>query len=327
MELRVQTEAPTVFASGLPLTSDGQFEVGAKFFDDLSPSLFGAVRLHELKVGGARIDVAIAPERYRVSDDAIVGWIRRGADAVTAYFGRFPVDHVLVHVRPRGNDSRGGGMTLGYGGAAIFVPLAPDATAKQLEEDWVVPHEMVHLAMPNVPWRHQWLEEGLATYVEPLARIRSKELSADQVWAEMLAGMPQGLPEKGDEGLDHTNTWGRTYWGGALFFLLADVQIRTESKGKLGLEDALKGVLAAGGSIRQQWAVRDVLKVADKAIGMNVLGPLYDKMKDSTVAEDLPALWRRLGVRRDGAVAQFNAEAELAHVVSGISYGGVRPPK
>lgn len=326
VELTVRTKAPMAFASGLPITPDGKYEVGSGYFDDLSPSLFGRVRLHELRVGGARIDVVMA-ERFRLDDAAVVRWIRRGADAVSAYFGRFPVDHLLVYVRTRGNDARGGGMTLGYGGAAIFIPLALDALPKALEDDWVVPHEMVHLAMPNVPWRHHWIEEGLATYVEPLARIRSKELSPGPVWAEMMAGMEQGLPAKGDQGLDHTNTWGRTYWGGALFFLTADVRIRTESKGKLGLEDALKGILAAGGSIRKQWPIREVLRVADEAVGMKVLGPLYDEVKDNPVREDLPALWRRLGVRRDGAVAEFNAEAELAHVVSGISYGGVRAPK
>ena len=38
-----------------------------------------------------------------------------------------------------------------------------------------------------------------------------------------------GLPEPGDEGLDYTHTWGRTYWGGATFCLLADVRIRRET--------------------------------------------------------------------------------------------------
>lgn len=39
-------------------------------------------------------------------------------------------------------------------------------------------HEMVHLAFPSVPDQHHWIEEGLATYVEPIARARASEISA-----------------------------------------------------------------------------------------------------------------------------------------------------
>ena len=70
------------------------------------------------------------------------------------------------------------------------------------------------------------MEEGLATYIEPIARVQAGELPAKQIWRDMLDGMPKGEPQPGDKGLDRTHTWGRTYWGGALFCLVADVQIR-----------------------------------------------------------------------------------------------------
>ena len=42
--------------------------------------------------------------------------------------------------------------------------------------------------------------------------------------------MPKGLPQAGDQGLDNTGTWGREYWGGAMFCLLADIEIRKATK-------------------------------------------------------------------------------------------------
>ena len=42
----------------------------------------------------------------------------------------------------------------------------------------------------------------------------------------MMRDMPKGLPQAGDQGLDNTATWGRKYWGGAMFCLLADIEIR-----------------------------------------------------------------------------------------------------
>ena len=86
------------------------------------------------------------------------------------------------------------------------------------------------------------MEEGLATYIEPVARVQAGELPAKQIWSDMLDGMRKGEPEPGDQGLDRTHTWGRTYWGGALFCFLADVQIRQQTHNKLGLQDALRGI-------------------------------------------------------------------------------------
>ena len=95
-------------------------------------------------------------------------------------------------------------------------------------------HEMVHLAFPSVPDEHHWIEEGIATYVEPIARAQVGDLSPEIVWRELVDGLPKGLPAPGDHGLDNTHTWGRTYWGGALFCLMADIEIhrRTNNHSK-----------------------------------------------------------------------------------------------
>ena len=158
-------------------------------------------------------------------------------------------------------------------------------------------HEMVHLAFPSVAEQHHWIEEGLATYVEPVARVRAGELTAPRIWGDMLDGMPQGLPQAGDRGLDHTATWGRTYWGGALFCLLADIEIRERTNNRKGLEDALRGILDAGGSIETEGELTQILDTADAAIGVSVMHPLYDRMKATPVPVDLANLWRQLGVK------------------------------
>ena len=49
-----------------------------------------------------------------------------------------------------------------------------------------------------------------------------------------MKSMPFGLPKEGDKGLDYTHTWGRTYWGGAIFCLLADIEIRQQTNNKNG---------------------------------------------------------------------------------------------
>src|SRR5204862_508621 len=79
------------------------------------------------------------------------------------------------------------------------------------------------------------------------------------LWGGLAHGLPQGQPRDGDRGLDHTPTWGRTYWGGAMFCLLADVEMRRRSAGRAGLQQALQGLGAAGGNYSVRWPVERVL--------------------------------------------------------------------
>ncbi len=132
--------------------------------------------------------------------------------------------------------------------------------------------------------------------------------------------MPYGQPAPGDRGLDRTPTWGRVYWGGALFWLTVDVELRRRSEGEVGLEDALRGILARGGNARAQWSTEKVMRVGDDATSMNVLSELYEAQALRPTRVNLDGLFRRLGVGRgeDGQV-RFDDDAELAFVRSGIA--------
>jgi hypothetical protein len=50
-----------------------------------------------------------------------------------------------------------------------------------------------------------------------------------------------------------------------LFCFLADVQIRQRTHNQKGLEDALRGILAADGNITENWPLNRALKVGDEA--------------------------------------------------------------
>ena len=131
--------------------------------------------------------------------------------------------------------------------------------------------------------------------------------------------MKKGLPEQGDRGLDGTPTWGRTYWGGAMFCLLADIEIRKQTGNKAGLQQALRGIVEAGGNMEQVWPIERILSVGDKATGTNVLADLYAKMGDEPYAPDLEALWRDLGVSVGEGRVTFDDTAPLAPIRRAIT--------
>ena len=171
------------------------------------------------------------------------------------------------------------GTTFGGEHPLIKVWLGQFTDEEMLHHDWVMPHEMVHLAFPHVAEEHHWLEEGIATYVEPLARFGVGQVPVEKIWQDLVQGLPHGLPQPGDQGLDHTHTWGRTYWGGALFCFLADLEIRQRTANQRGLQDALRAIVAAGGTMAVAWPLTSALTIGDQAIGDPIMTELYNRMK------------------------------------------------
>jgi hypothetical protein len=272
-----------------------------------------------VEIGGGEIEVIFASAPTEPLQKLVLDWVTSSARAVTVYYEQFPASHLRLRVRFF--DGRGvrGGRTTGWDGPVIAIAVGRSSSASDFAEDWVLTHEMVHLAFPSVPEEHHWIEEGSATYIEPIARARAGDLTPQKVWGDLIDGLPQGLPRPGDRGLDFTPTWGRTYWGGALFCLLADIEIRKRTANKKGLEDALRAILKAGGTIESDWPLPRTLEIGDRAIGGAVLRELYEKMKASPAPVALDALWKELGVeRRNGKIA-FDDAAPLASIRRAIT--------
>lgn len=277
-------------------------------------SAFGVSRIHKVPVEGGELDVAFLPGDLDAPDAEVLAWAEASAKAVSGFYGRFPTPHALVMIAPDSGDSPGFATTLGNGGASIVIQVGRYSGRESFERDWVLTHEMVHTALPNLARRHSWLEEGIATYVEPIARARMGGLAVSDVWMEWMRNMPKGQPGLGDRGLDFTPTWGRRYWGGALFCLAADVAIRERTNNEQTLGDALRAILRAGGNVSVSWPIEQVIEVGDRAVGVPVLSELYAKMRAAPVEVDLDALWARLGVRRAAGRVVFDDAAELAHI-------------
>ena len=273
----------------------------------------------DIDIAGSTIHLAVAAGDIDLPQEKIIDWIRMSAKAVVTYYGRFPVKSLRLLLVPVEGARIRGGTTWGYRGAAIRIPLGREATEEVLKRDWVMVHEMVHTALPDLDQRYGWLSEGLAVYIEPIARVQAGDLTARAIWQDMMRDMPKGLPERGDQGLDNTDTWGRRYWGGAMFCLLADIEIRKRTNNRLGLQDAMRGVLAAGGNHEEDWSLDRVLSTADKAVGVDVLTKLHNEMGPKPVTPDLAALWRDLGLKSQGESLEFDDAAPLAAIRRAIT--------
>jgi len=278
------------------------------------PALAAPTTANDITVDGATIHIEFEPGAFRDGGDAVRGWIRRSANIVAGYYGRFPTTRVTVQVIAEAGDGVHGGKSFANPNAFIRVQLGREVTEAQLLADWVLVHEMTHLALPDTGEAHAWLSEGLATYVEGVARVQAGNRSEADVWSEEIRQMPRGMPQPEDRGLDHTHTWGRTYWGGAMFCLLADVEIRKQSHNRVGLQDALRAVARASGGLAADWPIERVLRTGDGAVGTTTLEDLYAQMKDRPVTPDLMRLWQQLGIEPEGSSVRLSDSAPLADV-------------
>jgi hypothetical protein len=272
-----------------------------------------------IEVGGGKLHVAFAPGTFALPKEKLLAWIAKSATAVSVYYGRFPVTEARVLVVPIQGRGVRRGTAFGYRDPALRLAVGSDSTAEDLQADWKSVHEMIHLALPDVTQDHLWLAEGLAVYIESIARVQAGHLPPEKIWHEFVRDMPQGKPQPGDSGLEGTQSWGRTYWGGAIFCLLADVEMRKRSGNKLGLQDAMRGVLAAGGTHEKDWPIERILTVADTAVGMTVLTELYEKMGKAPYEPDLRQIWTDLGVIDTPEGARFDDHANLADVRRAIT--------
>ena len=276
----------------------------------------------QFQIGDATITVNIAAGHTDLSEARIYAWVTRAAHAVAMYYGGFPVVRAEVHVRPAaGRDGVFHGFTYfpEAGTLTTRIAVGEHTTEAELANDWMMTHELVHMAFPSMADEHHWIEEGIATYVEPIGRAEDGQIPVTSVWQQLVDGLPKGEPEPGDQGLDHTHTWGRTYWGGAMFCLLADVGIRRDTQNRLGLQDALRGIVAAGGTMEHEWPIERAFSAGDKSTGTTVLSDLYAKMKAAPAPVDLERVWRELGVVPGGGGVTFRDDAPAAAIRRAIT--------
>lgn len=258
--------------------------------------------------GSGAIEVTVFDGELTVERSDIRSWMTAASDAIVAYYGEFPVGTVRVGVEPA--DGHGISGTIWAGSPAyIRMSVGAQVSPRELDEDWRLTHEFVHLALPQLDGVSGWLDEGLATYVEPIARVAGGTYSRDEVWTRFIDGMPIGARQLARSGLNQGVGWARTYWGGALFCLLADLEIRRATGQRHGLQHALAGIVAAGGNIEQAWSVAQFLDVADAAVGTNSISRLFEELGGQSQVVDIDKIWQQLGVSGEGETVTYDDAA------------------
>lgn len=247
-------------------------------------------------IGDRQIDVVFIDGAPGVDRPRVLAWVRRSGVALAGYFGRFPVAGYGLLVIAQDGDGVGHATTFGYQGSLTRIRVGRSSGDAAFARDWVLVHEMFHTALPDMPRRALWLQEGNATWLEPVARAAAGQLQVTEVWRQAINGMPSGEPRPGDGGMNGTTAHDRLYWGGATFWLRAEIAILQASGGRRTLRDAMRAINRASGGNKTDWSPEQTMAAGDRATGTDALSSLYARFAGGPEHSDLPALFSRLGV-------------------------------
>lgn len=248
---------------------------------------------HSFRIDDAFVQIQI-DGRGSIPTKNLLDWTETTAKTISSYFGGFPVRNLDLYISfGPGNNLHG--RTYGSPRPAIYLQIGNRVSARKMREHWILAHEMAHLAFPNVSG-HRWLEEGMATYLEPIIRARAGLLDKDKYWSDLAWGLPQGQARSQDRGLAYDSSWGRTYWGGALFWFIVDLDLRVRSGNRISVQRVFRGILSRGGNIRSHWSLSDIIRTGDRSTGYDTMNSQAQDFVYSPGRVDLKYLWQQLGV-------------------------------
>lgn len=280
---------------------------------------FGKLKQRPLSLGAATLELTQLDAELGVSFDQLAAWVTRSARAVAQFYGAFPVPRAAVTVLPRpGRDRVVFGKLLPESAPGIALVVGQAATERALDQDWILIHELFHLGFPSFNGEGKWLDEGLATYYEPIIRVRAGLYSERELWRELAQSLPLGLPAFTGAGLEAAPDFRGVYWGGALACLLADVTARQRQL-DVGLEAGLRAVWRAGGHASEVRSLAETIATIDGALGAPTLAPIAAAHAPRGSAFDLEALLMQLGVQRSGEGVTLSDSAPLAAVRRAIT--------
>jgi predicted metalloprotease with PDZ domain len=209
---------------------------------------------------------------------------------------RFPRDQVhfiIASVNSQGKEAVFGMVRRGGGSSILLIP-SPDASAAELETNWVAVHELSHLWLPPLHSKDRWISEGIATYLQEVLRARCGLQSSERAWMRLQEGFERGRKSgtgrqlaSESRNMNRTGAYHRVYWAGTAFALEVDVRLREDSNGEMTLLRAISDAQRVWGNEARPVAASVVLNALQEASGAEFIEGLGEKYAKRTDFPDV----------------------------------------
>lgn len=292
---------------------------------------------------GSELRIAVIDPPSAERADALHGWLREVAQAALTAYGRFPLRSaqvLVLEVSSRSDSPVPWGQTTRGAGVAVQLFVRRDARIDELRDDWTAIHEFSHFFHPYLGNSGRWLAEGLASYYQNVLRARAGIVSEAYAWERLDAGFGRGrnsaagvsLAElSGASRQRHSSGGGggwpvmRIYWGGAAFWLEADIALHRERG--IGLEQVLAAYSAC--CLPETGRVDPDAFIArlDALSQSTVFSRLARQHSTSRQFPSLNRSYAALGLRMDGDRAVLSNDPQAVSLRRQIMAGAFTPTR
>lgn len=290
-----------------------------------SSMLLGQFQRHRMEAGGLQLDIATTDgPGDALPDETVMAWLERGLEAGAAVWGRYPVDRAQAIVVPLdlGERPLAEGRVSRAGGMGLLLGMGTEFTAEDFRNDPLIAHEFMHVLLPPVESRHNWLSEGIATYYQYLGLARAGRINPEQAWERFMSDLNDGRWDRRPGTLlDVSASMGENggadyvYWSGAALMLMSDVALRRRSDNQQTLGDVLVQWTEDSFDSRRSADGLHVLRRLDEyADGEPLFEPLYDEYVLSAGFPEIGPLLDDLGLPRPGEEFELDDDAPLAPI-------------
>jgi hypothetical protein len=313
-------EGIAVSAPWKPVAASGGqavFRTGRSPYDWPASVAFGRFKEKEIRVGGARLRLAVLDGTPAADVEQMQAWIEDSAQVVADLYGRFPQSQAQILVAPgaRGNEPTPWAYVVRGGSPAAHFFINQRRPIRDFFEDWTAVHELSHLLLPYVNSNDIWLSEGVATYYQNVLRARRGRMTALDAWQRLHAGFVRGMDSahgltlaQATESMYRDDTYMRVYWEGAAMLLIADVRLRHMTAGKQSLDTALGALNDCCKATDRAWSARELFDKLDEVTGTGIFSAIYDQHVASRNFPDLAPTYRALGIAVGASGIEFSAE-------------------
>jgi len=262
--------------------------------------------------------------------EAVLSWLRATAADATLAYGRFPNPAAQVVVIPAGSVRSGAspvpfGRVIRNGGETVELFIDQRRPLADYLADWTATHEFSHLMLPYLGSRHRWISEGYAQYYQNVLIARAGGYTPAQAWQKIFDGLERGRNSRPELSPNAAAAGGKrgalmkVYWSGAALALLADVELRERTGGRVQLDAALERLQSCCLPSSETWSGPELFRTLDSLVGQSVFTPLYERHADAPGFPDLTPLFERLGVDIAGGTVSLRDDAELAWIREAIT--------
>lgn len=277
---------------------------------------FGTLTQSLIAAGKAQIRLSIVGRSDAATTAVLHTWITTGVAAITTLYGHFPVSDLQILVFPlgRNSDPVPWGEVVRGGGDAVHLYVDGTRSLAELNDNWVLAHELSHLFHPYIAAPDSWLPEGIASYYQNVLRARAGLIDAATAWEKLDAGFKRGLAQFASDRTLAADTrammrqrqYMRVYWSGAAINLIGDVKLRRRSHGIISLDTVFDAMSRCCMVSRRRWPARELMAKIDEIAGFEVFIPLYERYVIQPVFPDLDETYRHLGLKRVGGSLEFS---------------------